>query len=79
VIGGLAGTVIGLGIPEFEALQYNDKMQGGNILISVLTEDRTERRRVKGIFKHAGAVTAVENVVDHDHAHGKPSTSAPVV
>jgi hypothetical protein len=79
VIGGLAGTVIGLGIPEFEALQYNDKMQGGNILISVLTEDRTERQRVKGIFKHAGAVTAVENVVDHDHAHGKPSTSAPVV
>ncbi|MGA2409892.1 MAG: hypothetical protein ABSG46_05815 [Candidatus Binataceae bacterium] len=77
VIGGLIGLVIGLGIPGFEALQYNSKMEGGNILISVLTQDRAERERVKGIFKNAGAVTAAEHVVDH--AHGKPSPSAPVV
>jgi hypothetical protein len=76
-IGGLIGAVIGLGMPQFEALQYNVKMEGGNILISVLTQDRAERERAKGIFKNAGAVTAAENVVDH--AHGKPSASAPVV
>ena len=77
VIGGLIGAIIGLGMPQFEALQYNAKMEGGNILISVLTQDRAERERVKGIFKNAGAVTAAENVVDH--AHGKPSPTAPVV
>jgi hypothetical protein len=77
VIGGLIGFVIGLGTPEFEALQYNSRMEGGNILLSVLTQDRAERERVKGIFKNASVVTAAENVVDH--AHGKPSSTAPVV
>jgi hypothetical protein len=76
-IGGLIGSVIGSGMPEFEALQYTSRMEGGNILISVLTQDRAERERVKGIFKHAGEVTAAENVVDH--AHGKQSPTAPVV
>jgi hypothetical protein len=76
VVGGVTGSVIGLEMPEFEALQYDDKMNGGNILISVHTEDGTERERAKGIFKNAGAVTAAEAVVDH--AHGRPSPSAPV-
>ena len=30
------------GIPEFEAIQYERKMDGGNILISVLTGDATK-------------------------------------
>ena len=77
LIGGLIGAIFGLGVPQFEALQYNAKMEGGNILISVLTQNRAERERAKGIFKNAGAVTAAENVVDH--AHGKASASAPVV
>ena len=77
IIGGILGSMIGLQIPEFEALQYDDKMHGGNILLSVLTENRTERKRAKGIFKNAGAVTAAEGIVDH--AHGKPAASVPLV
>jgi hypothetical protein len=69
VVGVLTGTLIGAGVPEFEALQYDDKMNGGNILISVQTEGRTERERAKEIFKDAGTVTAAEAVVEH--AHGK--------
>jgi hypothetical protein len=70
------GSVIGLEMPEFEATQYQGKMDGGNILISVLTADATERRRVKEMFKNAGSVTAAEAVVDH--AYNRPSGAAAV-
>lgn len=76
VVGGIIGSVIGLKTPEFEALQYDDKMNGGKILISVHTADGTERECAKGIFKNAGAVTAAEAVVDH--AHGRSAPAAPV-
>lgn len=74
VVGGVAGTIIGLQMPEFEARQYDDKMNGGNILISVHSEDGSGRERAKEIFKNAGAVTAAEAVVEN--AHGKPSSPA---
>lgn len=62
--GGLTGALIGMGMPEYEAKQYEEKMKGGNILISKHTEDGAERTRVKEIFKNAGAVTAAEDIVD---------------
>jgi hypothetical protein len=37
-------------MPAFQAIQYHGGMGGGNILISVLTGDATERDRVKAIF-----------------------------
>ena len=72
--GGLTGALIGMGMPEYEAKQYEEKMKGGNILISVHTEDGAERTRVKEIFKNAGAVTAAEDIVDR--AYSKPSAPA---
>ena len=54
-LGGLTGALIGLGIPEYEAKRYEGKIQQGNLLISVHTEDRTERARVREIFEQAGA------------------------
>jgi hypothetical protein len=69
--GGLTGALIGMGMPEYEARQYEEKMKGGNILISVHTEDGAERARVKEIFKNAGAVTAAEDLLDR--AYGKSS------
>jgi hypothetical protein len=69
-IGVTAGSIIGMEMPEFEAIQYQEKMDGGNILISVLTADAIERRRAKEIFKNAGSVTAAEAVVDH--AYNRP-------
>ena len=68
--GGLTGALIGIGMPEFEAKQYEERMKDGNILISVHTEDGKERTRVKEIFKNAGAVTAAEDAMDR--AYGKP-------
>jgi len=52
---GIAGALIGMGIPEFEAKQYEGKIRGGNALISVHSEDSDEVARAKEIFKAAGA------------------------
>jgi hypothetical protein len=71
IAGGMIGYVMGMRVPKFEAIQYKGKMDGGNILMSVLTGDATERDRVKAIFSNAGSVTTAEAVVDH--AYGRPS------
>ena len=54
-LGGVTGALVGLGIPEYEAKQYEGKIKEGNILISVHTEDSAERDRAKTIFERAGA------------------------
>jgi len=54
-LGGVTGALIGMGIPEYEAKRYEGKIKEGNILISVHTEDSTERDRAKKIFEQAGA------------------------
>lgn len=54
-VGGIAGGLVGLGIPEIEAKRYEGKIKGGNILISVHTEDAGEIARAKDIFTQAGA------------------------
>jgi hypothetical protein len=54
-LGGITGALIGMGIPEYEAKRYEGKVKDGNILISVLAEDSTERARIKDIFAAAGA------------------------
>jgi hypothetical protein len=59
-LGGIAGALIGLGIPEYEAKRYEGKIKEGNVLISVHTDDRTERSRAKQILEQAGA----EDVAD---------------
>jgi hypothetical protein len=59
-LGGIAGALIGLGIPEYEAKRYEGKIQEGHVLISVHTDDRTERSRAKQILEQAGA----EDVAD---------------
>ena len=54
-LGGITGALIGMGIPEYEAKQYEGKLREGNILISVHTEDSTEQERAKAIFENVGA------------------------
>jgi hypothetical protein len=54
-VGGLTGALVGLGIPEYEAKQYEGKVKEGGILISVHSENRDETKRAKDIFKESGA------------------------
>jgi hypothetical protein len=53
--GGIIGGLVGLGIPEYEAKQYEGKVRAGNILISVHTQDSTARTRAKEILETSGA------------------------
>src|SRR5215204_5930002 len=54
-LGGITGALIGLGIPEYEAKRYEGKIKEGHVLISVHTDNRTERSRAKQIFEQAAA------------------------
>ncbi len=54
-VGGIAGALIGLGVPEYEAKRYEGKVKEGNILISVHTDDSDEVRTAKEIFERSGA------------------------
>src|SRR5579863_3492496 len=54
-LGGITGALIGMGVPEFEAKQYEGKVKEGNILISVHTDNRDQVKRAEKIFEDAGA------------------------
>jgi hypothetical protein len=54
-IGGLTGALIGMGIPELEAKQYEGKVKSGSCLVSVHSENSDETKRAKEIFERAGA------------------------
>jgi hypothetical protein len=53
--GGIIGALVGMGIPEYEAKRYDGKVRGGSALISVHTDNSDQEKRVKDIFKKAGA------------------------
>jgi uncharacterized membrane protein len=55
-VGAISGALVGLGIPEVEAKQYEAKIAGGNILMSVHVEDGDERKRAKEVLESGGAV-----------------------
>lgn len=71
-VGGLAGGLVGMGIPEYEAKQYEGKIKGGNILISVHSENSDETKRAKDIFERSGghdiSYTEEEGVAKEDKA-----------
>ena len=74
--GGVAGALIGMGLPEYEAKQYDAKIRGGNLLISVHTEDGDARRRAKEIFERHQATdiaTSGEEGVSRDQATERTS------
>ena len=69
-LGGIGGALVGLGMPEYEAKQYESKVKDGNILISVHTYDSDEASRIEEILEAAGAediaITGEEDVDDSD-------------
>jgi uncharacterized protein YcfJ len=50
-VGGVTGALIGLGVPEYEAKQYEGKLKEGNILVSVHVADAYGTKRAKEIFE----------------------------
>jgi hypothetical protein len=71
--GGLTGALVGLGIPEYEAKQYEGKINEGNILISVHAEDSNDVTKATEIFGREGA----HDISYTGEASVKSSESAP--
>lgn len=53
-LGGITGALVGLGIPEYEAKQYEGKLKQGAALISVHSEDADQTERAKQLMQAAG-------------------------
>jgi hypothetical protein len=54
-IGGIAGALVGMGIPEYEAKRYQGRIQKGGILLSVHCSTSDEVKRAKEIMERTGA------------------------
>ncbi len=55
VTGGIAGALIGMGIPEYEARRYEGRIRSGGILLSVHCDDHDWAKRAKEILERTGA------------------------
>jgi hypothetical protein len=54
-VGGLAGALVGLGIPEYEAKRYEGRIRRGGILMSVHCDDSDWARRARNVLQRTGA------------------------
>lgn len=54
-VGGIAGALVGLGVPEYEARRYEGFVKEGNILLSVHVGNGRWAERARRILKESGA------------------------
>ena len=54
-MGGFAGSLVGMGIPEYEAEKYEGELLKGGILAVVHCETDEEVNRAKQVFQSSGA------------------------
>jgi uncharacterized membrane protein len=52
--GGLVGALVGMGIPEYEAKTYAEKLQKGNYLVAAHPHDGIDDDKVRDAFKEEG-------------------------
>jgi hypothetical protein len=53
--GGIVGTLVGLGIPEYEALRFEGRVKSGGTLVSVHCDNSDWVKRAKKILEDTGA------------------------
>jgi Protein of unknown function (DUF3341) len=54
-IGGIAGALVGIGIPEYEAKRYEGRVKQGGLLLSVHCDESNWVKRAKKILQQTGA------------------------
>jgi len=70
-LGGLAGALLGLGIPEYEAKRYQGRIEHGGILLSVHCDNPSWVKRAKRLLSSTGAEDiscTSESAADYDDA-----------
>lgn len=67
-LGGVAGALVGSGIPEDEAKKYESYMKEGNMLLSVHADDMNWMNKARSILQSGGAkdVTAISENSDRN-------------
>ncbi len=55
IVGGIAGALIGMGIPEYEAKRYEGRVKKGGILLSVHSDNSEWTDRARRILEQTGA------------------------
>ena len=65
-VGGLSGGLVGMGIPEFEAQQYEGKLRQGNILLAIHADDGDHASRIRQILTEEN----VQDIVTGSEASG---------
>jgi hypothetical protein len=68
-VGGISGALVGLGIPEYEAKMYEDRLKAGNILVSAHVQNDAEHKLALEDFNSAG----VKHVSTQSEKSGHPS------
>jgi hypothetical protein len=53
--GGIVGALIGMGIPEYEAKRYDNRLRGGGVLFSVHCDTSDQINSAKVLLKYSGA------------------------
>jgi hypothetical protein len=54
-VAGIGGALVGLGIPEYEARMYEDKVKNGNILVACHCHDSEQVKTAEEAFKRYNA------------------------
>jgi hypothetical protein len=54
-VGGIVGALVGMGIPEYEAKQYEDRIKSGGILLSVRCDNSEWTKRAKQLLENTDA------------------------
>jgi len=49
-LGGVTGALVGMGIPEYEAQQFEGRLREGNILMCVHAKDSKEAAKARQVF-----------------------------
>jgi hypothetical protein len=77
-VGGITGALVGTGIPEYEAKQYEGKLREGNVLFSVHVADSDEAARIRTIMteeKAQSISTGSEASVPKPHTSAKAAAT----
>jgi hypothetical protein len=54
-VGGIGGTLIGMGMPEYEAKRFESRVKGGHILLSVRCDNSEWTKKARRILERSGA------------------------
>src|SRR5947207_15127281 len=63
-VGGLTGALVGMGIPDYEARQYESKLREGNILMFIHVDDSEEPAHVHQMHAEEKADASSTSIQD---------------